>query len=100
MTAAHSHAFEVPPDNLVPADAVAAAEGGQVVYLTRSGTPVAAIVPPDVATAGEAAVIVLEDAADLRLARAALAEAGEPVAHDEMLARCADVLASFPNQAR
>ena len=100
MTAAHSHSFEVPPDNLVPADAMAAAEDGQVVYLTRRGAPVAAIVPPDVAAAGEAAVVALEDAADLRLARVALAEAGEPISHDEMLTRFADVLATCPDQGR
>ena len=34
-----------------------------------------------------AAVIALEDAADLRAARAALAEAGEPISQDEMLTR-------------
>jgi antitoxin (DNA-binding transcriptional repressor) of toxin-antitoxin stability system len=99
MTAAHSHAFEVPPDGPAPAGAVAAAEDGEVVYLTRRGAPVAAIVPPDVAAAGMAAVIALEDAADLRAARVALAEVGAPVSHDEMLTRYADVLAAHPDPA-
>jgi antitoxin (DNA-binding transcriptional repressor) of toxin-antitoxin stability system len=99
MTAAHSHAFEVPPDNAAPADAVAAAEGGEVVYLTRSGAPVAAIVPPDVAAAGMAAVIALADAADVRAARAARAEGGAPISHDEMLAQYADTLAAYPDPA-
>ncbi|MBN1174502.1 MAG: hypothetical protein JXA67_20205 [Micromonosporaceae bacterium] len=100
MTAAHSYAFELPPDDPAPADAVAAAESGEVVYLTRHGATVAAIVPPEVAAAGVAAVIALEDAADLRLARAALAEPGEPTSHETMLARYADVLAAFPGEAR
>ena len=100
MTAAHSHAFELPPDNPAPADAVAAAESGEVVYLTRHGAAVAAIVPPEVAAAGMAAVIALEDAADLRTARAAIAEQGEPISHDDMLIRYADVLAAFPGKAQ
>ena len=99
MTAAHSHAFELPPDSPAPAGAVAVAEDGEVVYLTRRGAPVAAIVPPDVAAAGMAAVIALEDAADLRAARAALAEAGAPISHDEMLIRYADVLTAHPDPA-
>jgi hypothetical protein len=53
-----------------------------------------------VAAAGEAAVIALEDAADLRLARVALAESGEPISHEEMLTQFADVLATYPDEER
>lgn len=41
-----------------------------MVYLTRNGEPVAAIVPADVAIAGAAAVEALEDVEDLTAARA------------------------------
>lgn len=58
MTSAH--AFEVPPHSAAPAEAVDAAVEGRVVYLTRNGEPVAAIVPADVATAGAAAIEALE----------------------------------------
>ena len=44
-----AHAFELPPHAGVPAEAVEAAEHGQVVYLTRNGEAVAAIVSADVA---------------------------------------------------
>lgn len=43
-----------------PPDAMESAEAGEVVYLT----PGVALVPADVAAAGEAAVRALEDAAD------------------------------------
>jgi antitoxin (DNA-binding transcriptional repressor) of toxin-antitoxin stability system len=42
-----AYAYELPPDDRAPADAVHQAEGGQVVYLTRHGQRVAAIVPAD-----------------------------------------------------
>ena len=52
-----------------------AAERGQVVYLVGpDGTRLAAIVPPNVAAAGSAAVEALEDAEDLAAAETALAE--------------------------
>jgi antitoxin (DNA-binding transcriptional repressor) of toxin-antitoxin stability system len=89
VTAAHAYEFEVPPHGVAPADAVNAAEGGQVVYLTRRGRPVAAVVPPEVAAAGYAAVTALEDAADLRAARDALADPAPSVPLDEVLARYA-----------
>jgi antitoxin (DNA-binding transcriptional repressor) of toxin-antitoxin stability system len=44
MSAAHD--FELLPHTAVPAEAVDAAEHGYVVYLTRNGEPVAAVVPP------------------------------------------------------
>jgi antitoxin (DNA-binding transcriptional repressor) of toxin-antitoxin stability system len=84
MTSAH--AYELPPHTSAPAEAVDAAEHGQVVYLTRNGEPVAAIVPADVATAGAAAIEALEDAEDLRAARAALAEGGELIPADQVWA--------------
>jgi hypothetical protein len=53
----------------------AAAERGQVVYLTDpQGHRLAAIVPADVAAAGAAAIEALEDAADRATAEEALAE--------------------------
>jgi antitoxin (DNA-binding transcriptional repressor) of toxin-antitoxin stability system len=78
--------YELPPHSPAPADAVEAAEGGEVVYLTRHGQRVAAVVPPEVAAAGLAAVVALEDAADLRDARAALAEDGESIPAERLWA--------------
>jgi prevent-host-death family protein len=69
------HACELPADETVPADAVRDAVGGEVVYLTRNGTPVAALVSADAAEYLEA----LEDAADVIAARRALAEQGPSV---------------------
>jgi hypothetical protein len=37
-----AHAYERPPDQTVPAEAVREAAGGEVVHLTRDGTPVPA----------------------------------------------------------
>lgn len=52
-----------------------AAERGRVVYLVGpDGTRLAAIVPPNVAVAGAAAVEALEDADDLAAAASALAQ--------------------------
>ena len=48
---------------------------GEVIYLTRDGRRLAAIVPADVAADMEAA----EDAADIAAAEAALAEPGEDI---------------------
>ncbi|MGH3546349.1 MAG: type II toxin-antitoxin system prevent-host-death family antitoxin, partial [Mycobacteriales bacterium] len=50
MTAAH--AYELPPKNaggfrLPDAEVEAVEEGGEVIYLTRSGRPVARITPVD-----------------------------------------------------
>lgn len=67
-------AYELPPG------AVESAEAGEVVYLT----PGVALVPADIAAAGEAAVHALEDAADVRDARAALAEEGESIPADRL----------------
>jgi prevent-host-death family protein len=65
-----AHAYELPADETIPADAVREAADGEVVYLTRNGTPVAAVVSADAAEYLEA----LEDAADVIAARRALAE--------------------------
>jgi antitoxin (DNA-binding transcriptional repressor) of toxin-antitoxin stability system len=43
MTAARAYEYEVPPHGVAPAEAVEAAEGGQVVYLTRAGRRVATL---------------------------------------------------------
>jgi hypothetical protein len=52
-----------------------AAERGQVIYLTGpDGRRLAAIVPANVAAAGAAAIEALEDADDLAIAEAALAQ--------------------------
>jgi antitoxin (DNA-binding transcriptional repressor) of toxin-antitoxin stability system len=45
MTAAHAHEYEVPEHAPAPVEAVEQAEGGQIVYLTRGGQRVAAVVP-------------------------------------------------------
>ena len=103
MTAAHAEEYEVPPRAPVPPGAVEAAEGGEVVYLTRRGETVAAVVPPDVAAAGYAAVTALEDAADARAGREALAriKAGEAtIPHSEVLAMYSDDLAAHPDDDR
>lgn len=59
-----------------------AAYGGEVVYLTRRGRRVAAIVPADLVEAIEAE----EDAKDLSAAKAALAEGGEPISLERLKA--------------
>jgi antitoxin (DNA-binding transcriptional repressor) of toxin-antitoxin stability system len=93
-----AHDFELLPHADVPAEAVDAAEHGQVVYLTRNGEPVAAIVPADIAAAGAAAVEALEDADDLRAARAARGEPGPSVPLEDVLAKYADDLAAYPDE--
>lgn len=57
----------------------------QIVYLTGpDGQRLAAIVPSDVAAAGEAAVEALEDAADVAAARDSLAEPGDNIPADRL----------------
>jgi antitoxin (DNA-binding transcriptional repressor) of toxin-antitoxin stability system len=82
----------------VPAEEVEAAEHGQVVYLTRNGEPVAAIVRADVATAGAAAIEALEDAEDIRTARTALADPEPDIPLKEILAKYANDLAAYPDE--
>lgn len=96
MSAAHD--FELAPHAAVPAEAVDAAEHGQVVYLTRNGEPVAAVVPADVAAAGAAAIEALEDAADLRAARMARDESGPAIPLADVLAKYGDDLAAYPDE--
>jgi len=77
-----AHAYELPADQTVPADAVREAAGGEVVYLTRNGTPVAAVVSVDAAEYLEA----LEDAADVIAARRSLAEEAPSVPANQVWA--------------
>jgi antitoxin (DNA-binding transcriptional repressor) of toxin-antitoxin stability system len=91
-----AHDYELPPHSSAPAEAVDAAEHGEVVYLVRGGQQVAAIVPPNVAAAGAAAVEALEDAEDIRAALAALADPGPDIPLDDLLAKYADDLAAYP----
>jgi prevent-host-death family protein len=77
-----AHAYELPADQTVPAEAVRDAADGEVVYLTRNGTPVAAVVSADAAEYLEA----LEDAADAIAARRALAEPAPSVAAEQVWA--------------
>lgn len=76
------HAYELPPDDTAPADAVHEAAAGEVVYLTRNGTAVAAVVPADAAEYLQA----LEDAADAIAARRALAEGGPSIPAEQVWA--------------
>jgi prevent-host-death family protein len=75
------HAYELPPDDTLPADAVREAAAGDVVYLTRNGLPVAAVVPADGAEYLEA----LEDAADLA-GRRTLAEDAPSISAEQVWA--------------
>jgi hypothetical protein len=59
------HAYELPPDDTAPADAVREAAACEVVYLSRNGAPIAAVVAAEAAGYLEA----LEDAADVIAAR-------------------------------
>ncbi len=59
-----------------------AGRAGEVVYLTRRGQRVAAIVSPELAAEIEAA----ENEADVAAARAALDEGGEPVPWEQVKA--------------
>ena len=96
MSAAHD--FELAPHAAVPAEAVDAAEHGHVVYLTRNGEPIAAVVPADVAAAGAAAIEALEDADDIRAARDARNESGPTIPLSDVLATYADDLAAHPDE--
>lgn len=96
MTAAHT--FELPPHSAAPAEVVDAAVGGRVMYLTRNGEPVAAIVPVDVAAAGAAAIEALENAEDIRAARAARADPGPDIPLEDVLAGYTDDLAAYPTE--
>lgn len=89
-----AHAFELPPHSAAPAEAVDAAVAGHVVYLTHNGEPAAAIVPPDVAAAGAAAIEALEDTEDVR---AALADPEPSIPMSDMLAAYAADLTDFPD---
>ena len=92
------HDFELLPHANVPAKAVEAAEHGQVVYLTRNGEAVAAVVSADIAAAGAAAIEALEDAEDIRAARAARADPEPDIPLEEVLAKYADDLAAYPDE--
>lgn len=79
---------EMPIDDSGLVDAAhEVAEERRIVYLTGpDGQRLAAIVPSDVAVAGEAAVEALEDAADLAAARTSLAEPGDNIPADRLWA--------------
>jgi hypothetical protein len=87
-----AHAYELPPHEGVPAEIVAVAIGGDVVYLTRGGEAVAAVVPADAAEYLEA----LEDAADVIAARRALSHQEQRIPLSELLAENAAILAEYP----
>jgi len=71
-----------------------AAGAGEVIYLTRGGRRIAAVVPADAAEALERA----EDEADVRAARAALADPAPSIPLEQVLADYADDLAAFPDE--
>ena len=94
MGGVSEHAYELSAADEGPLSRLAAeAAGGDVVYLTRAGQRIAAVVPAEVAAAGaaaiEAAIEALEDAEDIAAADAAIAEyeAGGGLTHslDEVL---------------
>jgi antitoxin (DNA-binding transcriptional repressor) of toxin-antitoxin stability system len=87
-----AHAYELPPREGAPAEVVDAAVGGDVVYLTRGGEAVAAVVPADAAEYLEA----LEDAADVIAARRALSNTEPRIPLSELLAENAAILAEYP----
>lgn len=93
-----ANAYELPPHTSAPAEAVDAAEHGQVVYLTRNGQPIAAIVPANVARTAAAAVEALEDADDIRAALAALADPSPSIPMTDIMAKYADDLAAYPDE--
>lgn len=90
--------FEVPPHSAAPAEAVDAAVDGEVVFLTHNGEQVAAIVPPSIAIAVEAAIEALETADDLRAVREALADPEPPIPWEDVLAEYAHELAEHPEK--
>ncbi|WP_329108843.1 hypothetical protein OG792_09435 [Micromonospora sp. NBC_01699] len=65
MTAAHAHEYEVPEHAPAPVEAVDRAVDGQVVYLTRAGQRVAAVVPPEQAADRQAVDAVVQVVTDL-----------------------------------
>jgi antitoxin (DNA-binding transcriptional repressor) of toxin-antitoxin stability system len=77
-----ANAYELPADQTVPADVANEAAEGEVVYLSRDGKPVAALVSANAADCLEA----LEDAADIIVARRALAEQAPSIPADEVWA--------------
>jgi antitoxin Phd len=68
------HAYELPTAEDELGRLAAEAEGGEVVYLTRHGRRVAAVVPVAAAVAGTAALLALENDEEERAAAEALAE--------------------------
>jgi antitoxin (DNA-binding transcriptional repressor) of toxin-antitoxin stability system len=78
------HAYELHGDDPGAVERLArAARDGEVIYLTRAGQPIAAVVPAALAAAIEAA----EDAEDVAAADEAMdaVEAGEPTVPAERL---------------
>jgi antitoxin (DNA-binding transcriptional repressor) of toxin-antitoxin stability system len=78
------HAYELHGDDPGAVERLAQAAGhGEVIYLTRAGQPIAAVVPAALAAAIEAA----EDAEDITAADEAMdaVEAGEPAIPAEEL---------------
>ncbi len=69
-----------------------------MVYLTHNSELVAAIVPPDVATAGAAAIEALENAEEIRSARMARANPGPDIPLEDLLSVYADDLAAYPDE--
>jgi antitoxin Phd len=96
MTAVSEHAIEMPTGQPELDRVADAARSGEVIYLTRGGERVAAVVSVDAAEAMERS----EDEADVWAAREALADPEPSIPLEQVLAENADVLASYPDEER
>jgi len=93
VTAAH----ELPADLTAElSQLVAQAAAGEVVYLTRDGRRVGALVAVETAEALQAA----EDEADRHAVAESLAEPGPDIPHEQVMARYAADLADYPAEPR
>lgn len=82
--------IEVPARSGAPVEAVEAAADGDVVFLTRDGEPVAAVVPVYVAQVGVRVMEAYEDEEDGRALQAAAEDQEESIPLSEVLKQFAE----------